>query len=259
MKFTSALARPPGSSFAQGLTMSVALGRPDLALARAQHTAYCAALSACGVGLSLLEPDDRFPDSTFVEDTAVIAARVTVVTRPGADSRRGETAAIEAALGGARAPLAHIVAPGTVDGGDVCQVGEHFLIGVSARTNESGAAQLAAILRQHGYTAETVDIRTHHALLHLKSGISWLGDGRCLAVPGFPRVEGLPRLEWLVTAAAEDYAANCVRVNDTLLFAAGYPGTEALLRGLGYRLCVLDTSEFRKMDGGLSCLSLRLP
>jgi dimethylargininase len=239
--------------------MSAALGRPDLALARAQHAAYCAALRACGVGLLMLEPDDRFPDSTFVEDTAVIAARVTIITRPGAESRRGETAAIEATLGGASAALAHILAPGTVDGGDVCQVGEHFLIGVSARTNAAGAEQLAAILHRHGYTAETVDIRSHRALLHLKSGISWLGDGRCLAVPGFPRVEGLQHIEWLATAAAEDYAANCVRVNDTLLFAAGYPGTEALLRGLGYRLCILETSEFRKMDGGLSCLSLRMP
>lgn len=257
MNFTRAIARPPGRSFPQGLTMSSALGRADLQLALEQHAAYCAALRACGVEVTLLAPDEAHADSTFVEDTAVIARRVAVITRPGADSRRGEITSIAAALRPLLAPLEHIAEPGTVDGGDICQVEDHFLIGLSARTNEAGAAQLAAILQRHGYTSETIDIRAHRTLLHLKSGIAYLGDGHCLAPADFPRPASLGHLHWIESAPGEDYAANCVRVNGEVLFATGYPATEARVRRAGFRLRLLDTSEFRKQDGGLSCLSLR--
>ncbi len=257
MRFTSAIVRIPGRSFAAGLS-TAGEGRPDFERACAQHERYCQALRACNLALTVLPADEAHPDGTFVEDTAVIAARVAVATRPGAPSRRGEVAAIAAALQPFVPALAQIESPGTVDGGDVCQADEHFFIGLSARTNEHGAAQLAAILGRHGYSASTVDIRAHRSLLHLKSGLSYLG-GRCfVAAPGAPRTPEMRAYQFVVVAPAELYAANCVRVNDTVLVAEGYPLLAARLGELGCAVRCLEMSEFRKMDGGLSCLSLRL-
>ena len=258
LSFSRAIVRAPGRSYASGLTSSAAQGPPDLDLALEQHAAYCDALRSCGLALTELPADELHPDGTFVEDTAVVAERVAVLTRPGAPSRAAEVHAVAAALRSLRPELEPIVAPGTVDGGDVCQAGEHFLIGISARTNEAGAGQLAEILARHGYTASLVDIRAHRSLLHLKSGIAWLGDGRFTVTSDVAALGVLAAYDTIVVEAPEEYAANCVRVNDCVLVATGYPRLAARLRGLGYELRVLDVSEFRKMDGGLSCLSIRL-
>lgn len=247
----------PGRSYAQGLTTSAAFGRPDLDLALEQHAAYCEALRACGLELTLLAADERHPDGTFVEDTAVVAARVAVATRPGAPTREGEVSAVAAALRRFRPDLESIEAPGTLDGGDVCQVEDHFLIGVSERTNELGAQQLAAILARHGYSSSLVDIRGHRTLLHLKSGISYLGDHRFTVSADAPGLEALPGYERILANEAESYAANCVRVNEFVLLAAGYPRLAARLDELDYAVRSLEVSEFQKMDGGLSCLSVR--
>ena len=142
-KFRHALVRPPAASFAQGLT-SAGSGPPDLPLALAQHSAYCDALRRCGLDVEVLPPDERYPDGTFVEDTAILAERAAITTVPGAPTRVGEVASIARALAGYRDDIQNIVAPGTVDGGDVCQADGHFFIGLSARTNETGARQLAA-------------------------------------------------------------------------------------------------------------------
>ncbi len=256
-RFSRAIVRTPGQSYAQGLTSSSQLGAPELPKALEQHEQYCCALRECGLELTTLPADERFPDGTFVEDTAVIADRVAVITRPGAASRAGEVHAIAAALGSLRARIERIEAPGTLDGGDICQAGEHFFIGMSARTNAEGARQLAAILEAHGYSASTIDIRAHPALLHLKTGMAWLGERRCAVVQGFPRPPQLADFEFIEVATAESYAANCVLVNDQLLVAAGFPAIGSRLRSLGFNLRTLEVSEFRKMDGGLSCLSLR--
>lgn len=205
----------------------------------------------------MLAADERHPDGTFVEDTAVVATRVAVATRPGASTRAGEVRTVATALRHFRPELESIKAPGTLDGGDVCQVGEHFLIGISERTNEVGAKQLAAILMRHGYSSSLVDIRDHRTLLHLKSGISYLGDHRFTVSGDAPIIEALPGYERIVVEGAESYAANCVRVNEVVLLAAGYPRLAARLNTLGYSVRSLEVSEFRKMDGGLSCLSIR--
>ena len=256
-RFSRAIVRAPGGSYASGLTSSSRLGTPDLPRALEQHAQYCSALRECGLEVTTLPPDERFPDSTFVEDTAIIAERAAIVTRPGAASRAGEVHAIADALGSMRSKLERIEAPGTLDGGDICQAGEHFFIGISARTNAEGARQLAAILVAQGYTCSTIDIRSHARLLHLKTGIAWLGDRRCITVRGFPRPAELAHFEIIEVEAADAYAANCVRVNDALLVAAGFPEASARLRSAGFALRELEMSEFRKMDGGLSCLSLR--
>src|ERR1700758_2321636 len=144
MQIKHAIVRPPSATFARGLT-SADLGAPDIARARAQHATYCDALEQCGVELIRLPADEAFPDSTFVEDTAVLTPECAVVTRPGAPSRGGETAAIEAVLLGWFSTCHRIEEPGTLEGGDVCRAGDHFFIGVSERTNADGAHQLAAL------------------------------------------------------------------------------------------------------------------
>jgi dimethylargininase len=254
--FTNAIVRAPSRTIAEGLT-TAGLGRPDLDTTFAQHADYCAALEQCGLRLTRLESDDRFPDATFVEDTAILTDRVAILTNPGAPSRQGEVAAVRVALMEFYPSLEAISAPGTVDGGDVCQAGEHFFIGRSHRTNEAGARQLGDVLSRHGYTSTTVDIRDIPPLLHLKSGLTALDGGRLLlveALAGHPAFRGY---ESIPVAADERYAANCVQVNDRVLVAAGFPRTQEALRDRGYALIVLDVSEFQKMDGGLSCLSLR--
>jgi dimethylargininase len=257
MRFTKAIVRLPGANFSQGLTMSESPSGPDFRKALEQHAAYCRALEACGVEVVVMAADDTFPDGTFVEDTFVIAERVAIATRPGAKTRMGEVESVARAVQGLRPRLERIEAPGTVDGGDICQVDDHFLIGLSARTNEAGAAQLAATLARHRYTSSTVDIRQHPSLLHLKSGIAYLGEQRFLIAPGFPPAEGLADCDMIEVAAGEIYAANAVRVNDEVLIASGFPELAGTLAKLRYRVHSLDMSEFAKMDGGLSCLSLR--
>jgi dimethylargininase len=258
MRFTKAIVRLPGANFSQGLTMSGSPSGPDFRKALEQHAAYCRALEACGVEVLVMAADDNFPDGTFVEDTFVIAERVAIATRPGAKTRMGEVESVARVVQRLRPRVELIEAPGTVDGGDICQVDNHFLIGLSARTNEAGVAQFAAILARHEYTSSTIDIRKHPSLLHLKSGIAYLGERRFLIAPGFPPMEGLADCDMLEVAAGEIYAANAVRVNDEVLIASGFPELAGTLAKLRYRVHSLEMSEFAKMDGGLSCLSLRL-
>ncbi|UXI70425.1 dimethylarginine dimethylaminohydrolase family protein [Tahibacter amnicola] len=254
--FSQALVRPPSLNFADGLTRED-LGAPDFPKALAQHERYCEALQRCGLTLTRLPPDARFPDGTFVEDTAVLMPNCSVLTLPGAESRAGEVDAIRDALLRQGHRLVQIQAPGSVDGGDICETGDHVLIGISARTNEEGARQLAAFLADAGYTSECVDIRAIDSILHLKSGLSWLGDNRVLLIEALAGHPAFARYERIVIDADEAYAANAIRVNDHVLLAAGYPRTAERLRQAGYSLVELDMSEYRKMDGGLSCLSLR--
>ncbi|HEX6106287.1 MAG TPA: arginine deiminase family protein [Gemmatimonadales bacterium] len=256
MQFTRALVRPPADSFAAGITTSD-LGPPDLTLALAQHEAYCRALEGLGLSIVRLVPDADFPDSTFVEDTAVVTPQGAILTRPGVPARAGEVAAVGAALREWFPHPAAITAPGTVDGGDVCEAGGHFFIGLSERTNREGAAQLTAWLARQGSSASVIDVRTAPGLLHLKTGLSWLGERRLLAVPGLAGHAALGGWDIVRVPQGEEYAANCILVNDALLVARGFPATAALLGGLGYDVLQLDVSEYRKMDGGLSCLSLR--
>lgn len=254
--FRRAIVRPPAGNFAEGLT-TVDLGVPDVARALGQHARYCDALERCGLALTRLEPDPRFPDSTFVEDTAILTPRGAVLTRPGAPSRSGEVEAIETALRPFFPDLLRIAAPGTVDGGDICEAGDHFFLGISERTNPEGARQLARHLERLGHSSAEVDIRGIPGILHLKSGIAAIDARRLVvidALAGHPAFRGY---ELVRVAPEEAYAANCVRVNDALFVAAGYPRFEAQARRLGLEVIALDMSEFAKMDGGLSCLSLR--
>ncbi|MBA2290925.1 MAG: N(G),N(G)-dimethylarginine dimethylaminohydrolase [Gemmatimonadales bacterium] len=257
--FTRAIVCPPADSYATGLT-TARLGPPDLARARAQHVAYVAALEAAGVQVTTLPSHSDHPDGTFVEDTSIVTAKGAILCRPGAPTRAGEVVAMRAALELLLGEeLDAIVEPGTVDGGDICQAGSHFFIGLSQRTNEAGADQLARWLDRLGYTSSTVTIRDDPTLLHLKSGLVWLGDQQLLAVPSLAAHPALSAYDVLTVPLDELYAANCVRVNDVLLVSAGYPRITATLAAMGYQVVPLEMSEFQKMDGGLSCLSIRVP
>jgi dimethylargininase len=259
-RFTHAILRRPASNLADGET-TANLGKPIFAKVEQQYEQYCDALRRCGVQLTILDADPDFPDSTFVEDPAVLTAKRAIFTRPGATSRAGEVARIRGAIelhfakiGENR--IGEIKAPGTLDGGDICEAGDHFFIGITHRTNEEGARQFAALVQQDGYTASTVDIRTTR-VLHLKSGAAYLDGGHLLVMEewaGRPEFKGYD----LITVAPEEtYAGNCIQVNEHVLLAAGFPKLERDIEQRGYKVMPLEMSEFEKMDGGLSCLSLR--
>lgn len=251
--FSHAITRVPGPDYPQGLTTST-LPAPDLDLALAQHEAYVRRLESLGLTVETLPAAPGFPDACFVEDTAVVVREVAVVSRPGAPSRRGETESMVEPLSAHR-PLVRIEAPGTLDGGDILQVGRSFFIGVSDRTNEEGARQLAAILGAHGYESRVIPVA---AGLHLKSSLNFVGRDTMLVTADFaghPAIEGYRQI---VCPGGEEYAANTLLVNGTLIMPSGYARTRSLLEALGLPIVELDTSEYRKMDGGLTCLSLRL-
>jgi len=254
--FTRAIVREPSASFASGET-SANLGKPDLEVALRQHRAYCAALESCGLKLIELPPDEKHPDSTFVEDTALLTSHGAVLTRPGADSRRDEVASIAPVLREYFRHVHSIEAPGTVDAGDVCEAGEHFFIGISRRTNEHGAKQLADLLGSFGYTTSLIDIRGLSNILHLKSGIAYLSDRRLVVIEALRNVQEFSGYDLICLDSTEEYAANCLSLNGKTLIASGFPETKHRLELLGDPVISLDMSEFQKMDGGLSCLSLR--
>ena len=258
VRFDRALVRPPGQTFAAGLT-SAGLGVPDLARALDQHAAYCRALERCGLEVVRLEPDSGHPDSTFVEDAALVVGDRALLTRPGAASRRGEVAALAPALSRYFPRLGRIEAPGTLDAGDVCETERLVLVGRSQRTNDEGIRQLAAWLAPAGLPLAVIEVRDLPGCLHLKSGLAHLGENRLAVVDELSSHPALAGFQRIRVEAAEAYAANCVRVNDRVLIADGHPRLRAALEALGYALEALDMSEYRKMDGGLSCLSLRLP
>jgi len=261
--FTKALVRKPCRSLVNGLS-TAGLGRPDYEKALDQHAAYAGALRACGLAVTVLEADERFPDSVFIEDTAVVCEKTAVITRPGAPSRRGEEETVTAALAAFYPRLEAILPPGTLEGGDVMRAGDRFYVGLSERTNEEGARQFAAILRRHGYEVVLVPLRE---ILHLKTGVAYLENNHLLASGEFlghsPKGTGVvarplfSSFDIIPVPTGEEYAANSLWINGKVLVPSGFPATMSLIEKSGYKAVALDVSEFRKLDGGLSCLSLR--
>lgn len=251
--FSHAITRLPGPDYPQGLTTST-LPCPDLDQTLAQHSAYVQCLQSLGLAVTVLPALPGHPDACFVEDTAVVVREAAVITLPGAPSRQGETQTIATALSAHR-PLVHITAPGTLDGGDILQVGQRFFIGVSDRTNAEGARQLAAILAAHGYQSDIIPVA---AGLHLKSSLNYVGQNTMLVTADFAGHPAIDGFRQIISPEGEEYAANTLLINDTLITPGGYPRTKKMLLDLGMPVVELDTSEYRKMDGGLTCLSLRL-
>lgn len=246
-----AIVRKPPANFLQG-QKSDPQAIPDLQKTRAQHMDYVWTLFSVGLDPELLEADERYPDCCFVEDTAVLAGKCAVICRPGHPSRQGEEMAIAEVLQ-REFSLAYIREPGTVDGGDVVRVDRQFFIGLSDRTNAEGARQLTEILRRNGFGAQTVPVVE---ALHLKSGVSWL-EGRTLVVTrAYAARPEFAGYDLIVTAPEENYAANCLSINGTVIISAGYPKLAEAIAARGHELLQLRMSEFQKMDGSLTCLSL---
>lgn len=251
--FTKAIARRPAMSLGNGLTVT-GLGSPDIDLARQQHEAYCEALVSCGLEVIVLDAVEEYPDSTFVEDPAVIAGSLAVITRPGHPSRLGEAALIEPALSG-HLDIGRIEPQGRIDGGDVLEIDDWILIGLSDRTDEAGAGQLCDILKHYGFRCGTVPVACG---LHLKSGVSYMGSGTILADRSMAGLDEFSPMDMIIVADGEEYCANSILVNGQVLFPAGFPVTLERLRKKGFDIIEIEMSEFQKMDGGLSCLSLRM-
>ena len=250
--FTHAITRLPSENFANGLT-TANLGRPDYQLILKQHHAYRQALLGLGLDVVVLPAEPAYPDSYFVEDPAIVTPKIAIITRAGAPARRGEETSLAPFLEYYR-PLAHIQPPGTVDGGDVLMVGEHFFIGLSERTNLLGAKLLAEHLAAAGYTSESVPVA---AGLHLKSSVNYVGENTLLVTQNLSGYPGFAGYEKLILDDDEPYAANTLWVNDSLLMPKGFPKTKLKLSQLRMPIIELDVSEVRKMDGGLTCMSLR--
>lgn len=253
MKFSKAIIRKPGRSLAKGLRSSDH-GIPDYDLALQQHAAYAEAMRLCGLEIITLEADESYPDSVFVEDTALLTPACAIITRPGAVSRRGEEQAIKNLLKRYYTEIHEIKEPGTVEAGDIMMVGSHYYIGLSGRTNREGARQVTAILNKHGLTASIIELKD---VLHLKTGVSYLEKNTLLAAGEFLKNKEFRNFRIIKAEPAESYAANCIWVNNNILMPAGYPATREKIMITGCNIIEIDTSEFRKLDGGLSCLSLR--
>jgi dimethylargininase len=252
MTFTQAIARRPVKEMAAGITTST-LGPPDYKKALVQFDAYVDTLNHLGLSVIVLDPLEGYPDAHFVEDAAVVTPDVAVITNPGAASRKGEVPSIAATLQHFR-KTTWIQPPGTIDGGDVLMVGRHFFIGLSDRTNPQGARQLGDAVSGFGCTWTPVPVA---AGLHFKSSVNAVSADTLLLTRSFADHPALAGFHRIVISTHEEYAGNTLLVNGRLIMPAGFPDTRQKLEALGKPIIELDISEFRKMDGGLTCLSLR--
>jgi len=256
MSFKNVIVRRPCKAVCDGITSAPELGQPDYEKALKQHDAYIEALRQCGVEVTVLPALDEYPDSCFVEDTCVLTRECAIMDNPGAGTRNGEAALMEPTIREffPEDRIEHIVAPGTLEGGDVMMVGDHFYVGRSARTNEEGIRQFIAILEKYGLSGSEVPLEH---VLHLKTGVNYLEDGNMLVSGEFIEKPDFAEYNKIVIPEDEAYAANCIWMNGTVIVPEGYPAVLKAVQDAGYATLVVDTSEYRKIDGGLSCLSLR--
>ena len=251
--FTRAIVRTPAKSMLNGIT-TANLGKPDYTLALEQHAKYIQALEHCGLEVTILPTLEGFPDSCFVEDVALMTSECAILTRPGAETRRNEITHILDSLESHYPTVYTIKSPGTVEAGDIMMAGKDFYIGLSDRTNHSGATQMKAFLEKHGMQAHFIRMSE---MLHLKTGLAYLENNNLLAYGEFLNKPEFEKFNILEVSVDEAYAANSIWVNDKVLMPAGFPKTIAMVKQAGYEVIEIDASEFEKLDGGLSCLSLR--
>jgi dimethylargininase len=243
-----ALVRRPSSRLAEGIVTHIRRQPIDIALAGRQHDAYRSALADVGWTIAEVPPADDHPDSVFVEDTVVVCAGRAVLTRPGAEARVGEIAGTDAAVRELGLDIARIEPPGTLDGGDVLQVGRTVYVGVGGRTNRAGVAQLRDHLARVGRDVVAVPLGE---VLHLKSAVTALPDGTLLALPELIDTSAMPT----VHPVTEETGCHVVPLGgDEVLIAASAPRTAEWLAARGYRPVVVDISEFEKLEGCVTCL-----
>jgi dimethylargininase len=248
-----AIVRKPCKNLIKGIT-SAELGVPNHELAIHQHQKYVEALIRCGLKVTVLPEDENYPDSTFIEDTAIVTEKCAVIALPGAKSRKGEIIDIKNVLKRNFSVIEKIENPGTLEGGDVLRVGNHFYIGLSERTNDEGAAQLITILNKYGFSGSVILLSE---FLHLKSGAAYIENNNLLLAGELLDSEEFKGFNIIRIDDDECYAANSVWINGSVIVPQGNNKTSQKIKNLGYNLIELELSEFRKLDGGASCLSLR--
>ena len=228
---------------------------PDVDEARRQHDAYVTALADAGYEILMLPPDEDYPDCPFVEDTAVALDDTVVITRPGAESRRGETVAVAAALETLGA-VGRVPEPATLDGGDVMQMGDKLFVGRTDRTNQGGLDHMARLSSLLGYHMRPIPVT---GVLHLKSAVLPIDPSTVLLSPDHVSPEPFGDYRIIPRAAGEEHPSSVLPLrNGTLLATASSPDTIASLEGFGYKVVPIDISQFQAADGGLTCLSVLL-
>ena len=253
--FTHAITRRPAASITAGLR-TVDIGAPDLTLMQAHHDAYIAALRVTGAVVVELPALDEFPDSVFVEDTALCLPQGAVVMRPGAPSRLGEAAAMAPHLAALYGQVLQIAgADSFIEGGDILVTETEILVGRSARTNGAGIAELTQLVAPWGYTVR--EVFTPPGVLHFKTDCSLLDAQTILSTKRLAASGCFGDYRVIHTAEGEEACANAIRFNDIVLMPAGFPRTHATLMQAGYDVRLIGNSECAKLDGGMSCLSLR--
>lgn len=248
-----ALVRAPASTLADGLVTHIKRKQVDLELADKQWDGYVAALNAAGWMTVEVEPRDDLADSVFIEDTVVMLGKLAVISNPGADSRKPEIEATEAALRELGVKMERIVSPGALDGGDVLKVGKTVYVGRGGRTNGEGIRQLRAIAATQGYTVVAVPVTK---ALHLKTAVTALPDGTIIGYP--PLVDDAGVFDRFLPVPEAHGTAVVVLAPDTVLMSSSAPKSAELFRELGYRVITVDISEFEKLEGCVTCLSVRL-
>jgi dimethylargininase len=251
--FNNALARYPSRSVVRGLR-GIDTGAPSYNAVLAEHTAYIAALEAAGVAVEVLPPEEDFPDSVFVEDTALVFGSTAILLRPGAASRLGEVEHMAPVLARRFARVLNLQT-GTAEGGDVLATSRGVFIGCSARTNAEGAQGLVRLLDAIGLRG--LPVETPRGVLHFKSDCALLDEETVLCTGRLAASGVFLDFRVVLTPEGEEGAANAVRVNDRVMLSEGYPRTADMLAALGFRVVTLPTREIAKIDAGLSCMSLR--
>jgi len=252
-QFKNAIVRKPCKNMVKGLT-TAKLGKPDFELACEQHQNYIEALKTCGLKVDILEADEDYPDSTFIEDVALLTPHCAIITIPGAPSRKGEVDGVIETIEKYYNNIEFIKEPGTIEPGDIMMVGDHYYIGISERTNLEGARQMMEFLKKYNMGATTVELQE---VLHLKTGLAYLEHNNLVAAGEFISAKAFQQFNILEIESKESYAANCIWMNDKVIIPKGYPNAKRIIENSGYQTLEVDVSEFKKLDGGLSCLSLR--
>ena len=253
-QFSRAITRLPSPSIIDGLR-ATDIGTPDLAQMQRDHAHYVDTLRATGADVTVLDPLEAFPDAVFVEDTALCLPQGAILMRPGAPSRMGEVAEIAPALHAQYDDIRQITAPGHIEGGDILFTGHEILVGRSARTDAAGIAQLRDLTADWGHTVR--EVSTPPGVLHFKTDCSLLDGETILSTRRLSATGCFDGYRVLHTAPGEDAAANTIRFNDVVLMPSGFPATASLLHDAGYDVVEINNTECAKLDGGMSCLSLR--
>jgi dimethylargininase len=224
----------------------------DIGKATAQHDQYEACLESLGIAVVSLPPVPDLPDAVFVEDPAIVLDEIAIMTRMGAESRRGESASLAEAIGRFR-PLRCITEPGTLEGGDVVRIGRTLFVGRSARSNDAGIAQLARELAPFGYAVKAVEMQS---CLHLKSACTYLGRDTLLAKREWVDLGLFGNVRVIDVAPGEPAAADVLAIGDTAIIPASFPETARTLDRAGWRVRAIDVSELQKAEAGVTCMSL---